>query len=239
MAEAEGRGVQASAFAPAKINLILHVRARRADGYHDLESLVSFAATGDRLTLVADSDQSLQLTGPMAAAASSGECEGAGNHRHPRTGRFLHRHLPDLGRQAEFILDKHLPVALRQSAGARLMAAAALPFLGRRGRGIISRPLPDTLARSGRKIGAGCAVLSLAGRKASLAPRRVMYGSRSRISAQPLTSQAGASRPCFAIPASPSANARRCSAARTSAPGAAFNAAGCMDRRTPRRTPRP
>ena len=38
------------AFAPAKINLTLHVTGRRADGYHLLDSLVAFADVGDRIT---------------------------------------------------------------------------------------------------------------------------------------------------------------------------------------------
>ena len=37
-------------FAPAKINLSLHVTGRRADGYHLLDSLVVFAEVGDRIT---------------------------------------------------------------------------------------------------------------------------------------------------------------------------------------------
>ncbi len=37
--------------APAKVNLTLHIRARRDDGYHDLESLVAFAGVHDILSL--------------------------------------------------------------------------------------------------------------------------------------------------------------------------------------------
>ena len=38
-------------FAPAKVNLALHVTGRRADGYHLLDSVVVFAAAGDWLTI--------------------------------------------------------------------------------------------------------------------------------------------------------------------------------------------
>ena len=38
-----------SVFAPAKLNLFLHVLGRRAEGYHDLESLFVFLDVGDRL----------------------------------------------------------------------------------------------------------------------------------------------------------------------------------------------
>ncbi len=55
--------------APAKINLALHVRRRRADGYHDLETLFAFTRFGDRLKAVPADDWSLVLTGPMAGAA--------------------------------------------------------------------------------------------------------------------------------------------------------------------------
>ena len=36
--------------APAKVNLTLHVRGRATDGFHQLESLVTFAAVGDGAT---------------------------------------------------------------------------------------------------------------------------------------------------------------------------------------------
>jgi 4-diphosphocytidyl-2-C-methyl-D-erythritol kinase len=38
-------------FAPAKVNLALHVTGRREDGYHLLDSLVVFAGVGDWLEI--------------------------------------------------------------------------------------------------------------------------------------------------------------------------------------------
>jgi 4-diphosphocytidyl-2-C-methyl-D-erythritol kinase len=55
--------------APAKLNLALHVRARRPDGYHDLETLFAFTRFGDRLGAEEADDWSLTVEGPMAAAA--------------------------------------------------------------------------------------------------------------------------------------------------------------------------
>ena len=59
-------------FAPAKVNLALHVTGRRADGYHLLDSLVSFAPVGDLLRLAPSMGFSLALTGPEAAAVPAG-----------------------------------------------------------------------------------------------------------------------------------------------------------------------
>lgn len=53
-------------FAPAKINLTLHVTGQRADGYHLLDSLVVFSDVGDRLRLEPADRMSVQLTGPFA-----------------------------------------------------------------------------------------------------------------------------------------------------------------------------
>src|SRR5437870_6296562 len=57
-----------SEFAPAKINLTLHVVGRRPDGYHEIESLVAFARIGDRLTLTPGRPLALSVRGPMAQA---------------------------------------------------------------------------------------------------------------------------------------------------------------------------
>lgn len=55
-------------FAPAKINLYLHVTGRRADGYHYLDSLVAFTNIGDTLRLEPSDSFSFAIEGPMAHA---------------------------------------------------------------------------------------------------------------------------------------------------------------------------
>lgn len=53
-------------FAPAKVNLALHVTGRRDDGYHLLDSLVVFAGVGDWLSFTAADGLSLRVQGPRA-----------------------------------------------------------------------------------------------------------------------------------------------------------------------------
>lgn len=53
-------------FAPAKINLTLHVTGQRADGYHELDSLVVFADVADRLEITASDQMSLNVSGPFS-----------------------------------------------------------------------------------------------------------------------------------------------------------------------------
>ncbi|TMK10035.1 MAG: 4-(cytidine 5'-diphospho)-2-C-methyl-D-erythritol kinase, partial [Alphaproteobacteria bacterium] len=55
------------AFAPAKINLYLHVIGRRADGYHLLDSLIAFADIGDTITAAPADALALTVDGPEAA----------------------------------------------------------------------------------------------------------------------------------------------------------------------------
>ena len=54
------------AFAPAKINLTLHVTSKDENGFHILDSLVAFADIGDKLILRPASQTSLSVDGPMA-----------------------------------------------------------------------------------------------------------------------------------------------------------------------------
>lgn len=71
-ADVESRSLTEIAY--AKINLALHVRARRDDGYHALESLFVFAEDGDVLQAEARSDDrlELQIDGPFGHGLSTG-----------------------------------------------------------------------------------------------------------------------------------------------------------------------
>ena len=106
------------AFAPAKINLTLHVTGQRADGYHLLDSLVVFAEVGDWVS-VAPGPLSLTITGPQAAALPV-----SGDNLVLRAARAM-------GVQACIELEKHLPIASgigggSADAAACLRALAAL-----------------------------------------------------------------------------------------------------------------
>ena len=60
-------------FAPAKVNLTLHVTGQRPDGYHLIDSLVAFADVGDSLTVAEASAPSFTVSGPFAASVPAGE----------------------------------------------------------------------------------------------------------------------------------------------------------------------
>ncbi len=108
----------------AKVNLTLRVVGRRADGYHDLESVVAFADCADRLTLTARPELSLKTTGPLAQA-----CGETADNLVLKAARLLAEVVPDL-KSGEFILDKVLPVAAGIGGGSA-DAAAALRLLAR------------------------------------------------------------------------------------------------------------
>jgi len=66
--EAEAGFAPFRLFAPAKVNLALHVLGRRADGYHDLDSIVAFADVGDWLTFSPARQFTVMADGPFASA---------------------------------------------------------------------------------------------------------------------------------------------------------------------------
>ena len=110
--------------APAKINLTLRVVGRRADGYHELESLVVFADFGDRLSLVSGGELALTVRGPSAKAAGAGA-----DNLVLKAAQALAANAPGIISGA-FRLDKRLPVAAGIGGGSA-DAAAALRLLAR------------------------------------------------------------------------------------------------------------
>lgn len=62
-------------FAPAKVNLHLHVTGRQNDGYHQLDSLVAFADVGDTLTFNRAREFSFSVEGPFASAFTGAELD--------------------------------------------------------------------------------------------------------------------------------------------------------------------
>jgi 4-diphosphocytidyl-2-C-methyl-D-erythritol kinase len=84
-------------FAPAKINLTLHVTGQRGDGYHLLDSVVVFADLGDRLSFAPQDHLSLSVTGPFAAGVPS-------DHRN-----LVWKAAVQAGLEAAITLEKNLP----------------------------------------------------------------------------------------------------------------------------------
>jgi len=111
-------------FAPAKINLFLHVGDRRADGYHPLESLVVFVDAGDRLAFERADALSLTLDGPFGEGLA-----GEGDNLVLRAARALAARA-GVSNGAAIKLTKNLPVASGIGGGSA-DAAAALRGLAR------------------------------------------------------------------------------------------------------------
>ncbi len=117
MTRAENRSIRE--FAPAKINLTLHIVGQRADGYHLLDSLVVFADQGDFVAVQRQAKMRFDVTGPMAAGVPTGE------------GNLVRRAAAAAGvADAHIVLEKHLPAASGIGGGSA-DAAATLRALWR------------------------------------------------------------------------------------------------------------
>jgi 4-diphosphocytidyl-2-C-methyl-D-erythritol kinase len=106
-------------FAPAKVNLTLHVTGRRGDGYHLLDSLVAIAGVGDRVTV--GPGEGLTLTGPQAGGLTAGP------------DNLCLRAAEAMGGGVAVTLEKVLPVSSGIGGGSA-DAAAVLRAMARMGR---------------------------------------------------------------------------------------------------------
>lgn len=91
----------------AKINLALHVRRRREDGYHEIETVFAFVDDGDRLVASPASRDVVNVKGEFAGALD----DPLGNIVAKALARF--RHVPGWS----VILEKRLPVAAGLGGG--------------------------------------------------------------------------------------------------------------------------
>jgi 4-diphosphocytidyl-2-C-methyl-D-erythritol kinase len=108
--------------APAKVNLTLRIRGRRADGYHELESLVAFAGCGDHLAFCAGPQLELAVSGPTA-----GQSGAIADNLVLRAAKALATRISDLS-LGRFTLTKQLPAGAGLGGGSA-DAAAALRLL--------------------------------------------------------------------------------------------------------------
>lgn len=120
----------------AKINLALHVRRRRPDGYHDLETVFAFCEDGDSLTAEKADATTLTIDGPFAAGLST-------------TDNLVVRAASAMRLPVRLHLTKNLPVASGIGGGSA-DAAAALRLIAR----LYGVPLPalDVQQRLGADV---------------------------------------------------------------------------------------
>lgn len=104
--------------APAKVNLSLHILGRRADGYHELHSVVAFAGACDWLSFTPAATFGLSVDGAHAADAGPED-----SNLVAKATRALERLCPGL-RLGRFSLRKSLPVAAGLGGGSSDAAAA-------------------------------------------------------------------------------------------------------------------
>jgi 4-diphosphocytidyl-2-C-methyl-D-erythritol kinase len=128
--------------APAKLNLFLHITARRPDGYHELQTLFALIDRCDRIGLKLRSDGAIERHAGLANVAPEQDLA-------MRAARLLQRHTGvSLG--AEISVIKHIPVGGGLGGGSSDAATVllALNALWRTGLGLAE------LAQLGLTLGA-------------------------------------------------------------------------------------
>ncbi len=120
-----------SAFAPAKVNLFLHVGGPDAAGYHPISSLMVFADVGDEVSVQASDAPGFETTGPFGAGIPAGD-----DNLVMRAARAFHAGAAAPLPPFRLLLDKRLPIAAGLGGGSsdagaeqRLLRDALAPDL--------------------------------------------------------------------------------------------------------------
>lgn len=104
---------------PAKLNLMLHLTGRRADGYHELQSLFQFISLYDQLSVQVNSSGVINLTSNLTQVRAADNLV-----MHAALLLRQHARKPNLG--AEIHLDKRLPLGAGLGAGSSNAAGCLL-----------------------------------------------------------------------------------------------------------------
>ena len=115
--------------AAARINLYLHITGRRADSYHEMDSLIVFSELGDTLSVRSATGLTLELDGPVGETLSA--------HKDNSVLRAAHllADVANVPRNAAITLTKRLPLSSglggsSADAAATLKALSALWGIG-------------------------------------------------------------------------------------------------------------
>lgn len=125
MASADGHGaVETIEAAPAKINLALHVTGQREDGYHLLETLVTFTLAGDVLRFREAEEDGFSISGRFAPELmASGSSENLVLKARDLFRNFAAKN-GSATRPVAIHLEKNLPIASGIGGGSADAAAA-------------------------------------------------------------------------------------------------------------------
>lgn len=127
----------------AKLNLTLEVLGRRADGFHEIESLAAFASLGDEVELEPHGALELKVEGPFAQALG-------GDNLILKAAKAALDMVPSL-RLGRFRLVKLLPVAAGLGGGSA-DAAAALRLIARANGGVPEAQLAELAPKLGSDV---------------------------------------------------------------------------------------
>ena len=130
----------------AKINLALHVRRRRANGYHDIETLFAFAQGGDVLHAHVSDALSLEMDGPFGSGLAADD-----TNLVLQVAALLQSHF-GVSQGAAIRLDKQLPIASGIGGGSADAAATARLLNRLWGLNLSEPAMADILAPLGADI---------------------------------------------------------------------------------------
>jgi 4-diphosphocytidyl-2-C-methyl-D-erythritol kinase len=123
-------------FAPAKVNLTLHVTGQREDGFHLLDSLACFPAIGDHLTFTGAPMMSLAIQNAPELLCDDTNLVMKAARQYLKS------------RPQAITLDKHLPIASGIGGGSADAAAVIRAAIALR----TAMPPPETVLRLGADV---------------------------------------------------------------------------------------